>query len=124
MNTGERIRERRIELGWTQEELAKKMGYKSKSTINKIEMGINDLTQSKIRKFAKVMTTTVERLMGWDDDQVPNSGQIEEYYLDDDARELAEFLHKNPEYKVLFDASRNVRREDIEFVKQMIERMS
>ena len=46
------------------------------------------------------------------------------YYLDDDAKDLAEFMFNNPEYKVLFDASRNVSKEDIEFVKQMIDRMS
>lgn len=47
----------------------------------------------------------------------------ENYYLDPDARDLAEFLHKNPMYKVLFDASRKVKPEDIDFVKQMIDRM-
>lgn len=47
----------------------------------------------------------------------------EHYYIDDDARELAQFLFENPEYKVLFDASRKVRKEDIAFVKQMMDRM-
>ena len=46
------------------------------------------------------------------------------YYDDPDARELAEFLFSNPEYKVLFDAARTVKKEDIEFVKSMIDRMS
>lgn len=46
------------------------------------------------------------------------------YYLDEDAREAADFLHKNPKYKVLFDASRNVKEEDIEFVKKMIDKFS
>ena len=44
------------------------------------------------------------------------------YYLDDNAREMAEFMHKNPRYKVLFDAVRNVSAEDIDFVRQMIDR--
>lgn len=48
----------------------------------------------------------------------------EQYYIDKDARELAEFLHKNPKYKLLFDASRKVKAKDIDFVRQMIERMS
>ena len=47
----------------------------------------------------------------------------ETYYFNEDARELAEFMFKNPEYKVLFDASRKVKKEDIAFVKQMIDRM-
>lgn len=35
------------------------------------------------------------------------------YYLDDETREYVDFLHKNPEHKVLFDASRKVSKEDI-----------
>ena len=46
------------------------------------------------------------------------------YYLNDEARELAEFLYTNPEYKVLFDATRKVKKDDIQFVKEMIDRMS
>ena len=47
----------------------------------------------------------------------------ETYYLNDDARDLAQFMFENPEYNVLFDASRKVKKEDIEFVKQMIDRV-
>ena len=51
-----------------------------------------------------------------------HSDDEQHYCLDDDAREMAEFMHKNPNYKVLFDAVRNVSAEDIEFVRQMIDR--
>ena len=64
---GNNILMMRKRLGWTQEELAKRMGYKSKSTINKIELGINDIPQSKIVKFADVLGTTPAHLMGWED---------------------------------------------------------
>ena len=63
---GNNIAQRRKALGMTQEELAKRMGYKSKSTINKIELGINDVVQSKIVKFAEVLGTTPSALMGWE----------------------------------------------------------
>ena len=46
----------------------------------------------------------------------------EHYYLDKDARDAAEFLFHNPDYRVLFDASRNVKKEDIDFVAEMIRR--
>ena len=69
MGIGVMIKKRREELGYTQEELAEKMGYKSKSTINKIEAGINDITQSKIVAFAKVLKTTPAYLMGWEDEE-------------------------------------------------------
>ena len=66
---GENILRMRKKLDWTQEELATKMGYKSKSTINKIEMGINDIPQSKIVQFAKVLGTTPAYLMGWNEEK-------------------------------------------------------
>ena len=65
---GENILRMRKKLEWTQEELALKMGYKSKSTINKIELGINDIPQSKIVKFAEVLGTTPAYLMGWSEE--------------------------------------------------------
>ncbi len=46
------------------------------------------------------------------------------YYLNDDARDIADFLYSNPEYKVLFDATRKVKKDDILFVKELIDRMS
>lgn len=66
---GDRILFMRKQLGLTQEELAKRMGYKSKSTINKIELGINDIPQSKIFQFAEVLGTTPAYLMGWDEEE-------------------------------------------------------
>ena len=65
---GNNILTKRKEMGMTQEELAKRLGYKSKSTINKIEMGINDVPQSKIVRFAEVLCTTPAYLMGWKED--------------------------------------------------------
>lgn len=61
-----RIRERREELGLSQDDLAKRMGYKSRSSINKIEMGTNDIPQSKIDAFAVALDTTAAWLMGYD----------------------------------------------------------
>ena len=44
------------------------------------------------------------------------------YYLNDDAKEMAEFIFKNPEYKVLFDASRKVSKEDIATVMTIMDK--
>ena len=54
----------------------------------------------------------------------PNTDETPAYYYDEDAANAAEFLYKNPEYKVLFDASRKVKAEDINFEKRMIDRMN
>ncbi len=58
MTIGERIKARRDELGMSQEELAHKIGYKSKTSINKIELGIQELRQSKIKQIADALQTT------------------------------------------------------------------
>ena len=63
----ERIRSRRIELDMTQDEVARKLGYRSRSTIAKIEAGESDIPQSKIEAFAQVLDTSPAYLMGWTD---------------------------------------------------------
>ena len=65
MTIGERIKARRDELGMSQEELAHKIGYKSKTSINKIELGIQELRQSKIKQIADALQTTPAYIMGW-----------------------------------------------------------
>ena len=52
----------------SQAELAEALGYSDRSTIAKIEKGINDITQSKIEAFAEALHTTPAYLMGWTDD--------------------------------------------------------
>lgn len=64
----ERIKLRREELRLSQEELAQRLGYRSRSSINKIESGENDIPQTKIKAFALALQTTPAYLMGWNDD--------------------------------------------------------
>lgn len=64
MNEGMRIKARREELGMTQDELAKKLGYKSRSSINKIELGERKLTQSKIVAIAEALDVSPLYILG------------------------------------------------------------
>lgn len=63
---GKRVKDRRIELGMTQDELAKKTGYTSRSSINKIELGLVDLPQSKITAIANALFVSPTYLLGWE----------------------------------------------------------
>lgn len=67
MNIGEKIRARRIELGWSLRELSDRMGYANHSTVQRIEKGTVDIPQSKIEKFSEVLHVSVAYLMGWDE---------------------------------------------------------
>lgn len=66
MDIGDRIRYRREQLNLTQEELAHLIGYKSKTSINKIELNVQQLKQSKIKAIAKALQTTPAFILGWE----------------------------------------------------------
>lgn len=68
MNIGDRIRQKRIELNMSQDELAKKVGYKSRSSIQKIEAS-RDLPLKKVSLMAHALGCTESYLMGWEEDQ-------------------------------------------------------
>ena len=78
---GTKVLGARISKGLTQEELAKKLGYKSKSSINKIEMGKAMIPTDKIELFAKALDVAPAYLMGFTDD--PNY-IIHESSIEDD----------------------------------------
>lgn len=69
MEIGERIKKRREELGMSQDELAKKVGYTSRSSVAKVETNANGMVQSKLVAFAKALNTTPAYLMGWTNDE-------------------------------------------------------
>lgn len=65
MTFGERVRQSREKLGLTQQELADRLGYKSRASINKIELDKRNMKQSQIAELARVLETTPGYLMGW-----------------------------------------------------------
>ena len=69
-----RIRQRREQLGLSQEELAARMGYRSKSSITKLEKGINDLPRANLEELAAALDTTPAWLMGLVDLPFPPPG--------------------------------------------------
>lgn len=105
--------------GLTQEELAKILKI-SRSTVGMYENGSREPDYETLELIADFFNVDIDYLIGRTDKTtvIPDS-----YYLNDDAKEIAQFLYDNPEYKVLFDTTRKVKKEDINFVKQMIDRV-
>ena len=77
MRIGERIRRRRIELEWSQRDLAAKMNYSHHSTLARIETGKVDVSQTRIVQFAEVLGVSVAYLMGWEEEQKKNDIQAD-----------------------------------------------
>lgn len=64
------IKERRIELQMSQEDLARKVGYTDRSSIAKVELGKVNLSLEMLRKFAQALDTTMTDLLDyvWEDE--------------------------------------------------------
>lgn len=73
------IKERRLALHISQDELAKQTGYSDRSSIAKIESGKVDLSQSKISMFAKALNCSPAYLMGWTNDPALSEKQFQEF---------------------------------------------
>lgn len=105
------IRTLRQKLNMSQDDLAKKLGYTSRSSIAKIEKGEVDLSLSKIISFAKTLRTTPAELMGWEDESIntTQANQTKHPLLDiydnlnSEGQKIllahAEFLQSQPQYK-------------------------
>ena len=69
-NLHTRAKRRRMELRLSQEEVANRMGLKSRSSIYTIEAG-RPITQKIIVRLAKALETTPAYLMGWETEHKP-----------------------------------------------------
>ena len=95
MKIGEKIKQRRQELKWSQRELAARMGY-NHSTITRIENGKIDIPQSRIVQFAEVLHTDIADLMSWEENKKP----VQEDELSENIKMLVDFAKSVPDDKV------------------------
>ena len=96
----ENIKRYRVEAKMSQDELARRTGYTSRSSIAKIEKGVVDLSQSKIKQFADVLGVTPGHLMGWDAAPEDLGAMAAEVLMDPDLLQLVN------DYKQLNEADR------------------
>jgi len=106
-----KIKARRQELGLTLEDVAQAVGV-GRSTVRKWETGmIKNMGRDKIAALAKILQISPVEL-------VPVSGSVQS---EDQAR--LEALHQNPRLGLLFDRSRKMSNDDIDFMLQMADRI-
>lgn len=110
----------RLKSGLTQQEMADKLKI-SRSSIGMYENGEREPSFELLEAIADFFNVDMNFLLG---NKETSEHIPDQYYLNQDARDMAQFLFENPDYKILFDASRKVKPEDIKFVAEMIERMS
>ena len=122
MRIGERIKQRRLELGYTADALAKMLN-KNRATIYRYENGdIENMPIDVLEPLAKALNTTPAYLMGWTDSQQSIEPKTTEGYYDDpEAAEFAEYLRTRPGARMLFSAAKDISKEDMEKAVEYIE---
>lgn len=89
----------------------------NQSTFTDWRTGRSVPKKEKLQKIADYFGVTLDYLMTGQEQNAP-------YYLNDETRDIAQFLFENPNYKVMFDAVRKVKPEDLAFIKELIDRTS
>lgn len=111
MTFKDRLKELRTARGYSQAELAKKLGL-SASTISMYEVGSREPDFEKLELIADFFNVDISYLLGKE--------VVSTYLLDPQAAEMAKELYEREELRVLFDASRNASAEDIRMVARML----
>lgn len=94
LNPYENIKKIRLKKGWTQTQVAEKVGYTSKSMVAKIEKGEVDLPLSKITAFSEAFSCTESELLGWD------NAPLRAYLLDDELK-MMEAIKASPKKDII-----------------------
>lgn len=117
----ERIKNLLNERSMTQADLARLSGIRD-SSISDYLSGKYEPKQDKIALIAKALNVSAAWLMGVD--YINNSeSTIQGYYTDPEVAEIADRLKNDPKYRLMFDASKDLSKEDIDTVLTIIERL-
>lgn len=111
MDIGARIRKERERRGWTQEEMATRCGYQSKTSISKIESAGDDISSKKVRLIANVLNVPVSYLMGW---------EATNHAVDKELAELLNSIRDKEEMKMLFKAAQDATPEQLQEVASFL----
>lgn len=120
MTIGRNIYHARKLSGMTLEELSKHIGI-SRQTLSRYENGIiGNIPSDRIEKIAIALNVSPAQLMGWEE---MSGNPEEEYYTDPTVNAYAEQLRTNPNMRLLFDATKDMTKEDIDYVVDLVNRL-
>lgn len=129
------IRYLRKKKNYSQEDLANILGYKSYTTIQKWEMGISEPPIAKLRKMAELFEADINDMATVDIEKkeasacsapdapaVQKSAQGNGYYLNEETAKAAQEIFENPDMRILFEAARGSRPEDLQTAADILRR--
>lgn len=101
----------------SQEDVANKLGYKSFTTIQKWESGVAEPSVIVVRKLAELFGVDMNALTTMDMEKMEESGK---YYVDPETARKAQELFDDPKLRILFDAAKDSRPEDLQKVADFL----
>lgn len=112
---GTRLKELRMNAGYTGEEVGRMLQV-SKSAISMWEKDLRSPSADSIERFAEIYGVSTDYIITGRESNAPKG-----YYHDQEAAEYAEYLRTRPHAKILFSASKDMTKEDMEEAVQYIE---
>lgn len=112
MELAMKVKKRREELGWSQEELAKRMGYSSRTSINKIENG-RPCSQKIIARLSESLGVSIAYLMGWEEEEKNN----------DTITDVVDRMLDDSEFLSLVESLSRLETNKISAIKQMLDNL-
>lgn len=112
---GTRLKELRMNAGYTGEEVGRMLQV-SKSAISMWEKDLRSPSADLIERFAEIYGVSTDYIITGRESNAPKG-----YYHDQEAAEYAEYLRTRPHAKILFSASKDMTKEDMEEAVRYIE---
>lgn len=112
---GTRLKELRMNAGYTGEEVGRMLQV-SKSAISMWEKNLRSPSADLIERFADIYGVSTDYIITGRESNAPKG-----YYHDQEAAEYAEYLRTRPHAKILFSASKDMTKEDMEEAVRYIE---
>lgn len=112
---GTRLKELRLNAGYTGEEVGRMLQV-SKSAISMWEKDLRSPSADLIERFADIYGVSTDYIITGRESNAPKG-----YYHNQEAAEYAEYLRTRPHAKILFSASKDMTKEDMEEAVRYIE---
>lgn len=112
------LKQRRIEMNLTMREVADAVGV-SEGTISRWESGdIANMRRDKIMALAEALRISPRVIMGWDPEEEQPA-----YYINDESAQVAQEVYEDPDLRLLFDAARDSKPENIRLAADLLRRL-
>lgn len=99
-------------MGWTDEPI----NYDADDYVAEIPSYV-------LKKFNGDVKKALAFMKAQDEDAAAEAAASRKYYLNSEIADMVDQLHKNPEMRILFDASKKLTKDDLQFIIDMIKRM-